>query len=187
MLFSIKKLEIPDVLFIEPESFQDARGFFMETYHQKDFEKAGMTQNFVQDNHSRSKKGVVRGLHYQNEPMAQGKLVRCVRGTVFDVAVDLRKESPTYTHWLSVTLSEINRFMLWIPRGFAHGYMTLQDDAEVIYKVDNFYSPQHERGIIWNDPDLGIKWPVQDPIVSEKDNRYPKLKEADYNFRYMAK
>ncbi|MCI0530133.1 MAG: dTDP-4-dehydrorhamnose 3,5-epimerase, partial [Nitrospira sp.] len=131
MLFSFKRLEIPDVLLIEPEAFQDARGFFMEIYHQKDFKKAGITQNFVQDNHSRSKKGVVRGLHYQNEPMAQGKLVRCVRGSVFDVAVDLRKGSPTYTRWLSVTLSESNRSILWIPRGFAHGYMALQDDAEV--------------------------------------------------------
>ena len=179
MPFIFKNLEIPDVILIEPRVFEDERGFFMETYHQRDFEKAGIHQLFVQDNHSRSKKGVLRGLHYQKEPMAQGKLVRCVRGAVFDVAVDIRKGSSTYGKWTGIVLSEENRQILWVPRGFAHGYLAQDDNTEIIYKTDQFYSPEHERGILWKDPDLAIRWPIENPKVSEKDAMLPKLKEAD--------
>ena len=172
MPFLFKRLEIPDLVLIEPKVFEDERGFFMETYREPDFEKAGISQDFVQDNHSRSKKGVLRGLHYQKEPMAQGKLVRCVRGAIFDVGVDLRRGSPTYARWVGTVLSEENRLSLWIPRGFAHGYLALENESEVIYKTDNLYSPKHERGIIWNDPDIGIQWPIENPIVSKKDGEY---------------
>jgi dTDP-4-dehydrorhamnose 3,5-epimerase len=180
MPFNFKSLEISEVILIEPTVFEDVRGFFMESYHQRDFEKAGIPLVFVQDNHSRSKKGVLRGLHYQKEPMAQGKLVRCVRGAIFDVAVDIRRGSPTYGKWVGVVLSEENRNILWIPKGFAHGYLALQDDNEVLYKTDRLYSPDHERGIIWNDPDLAIEWPMQSPIISDKDAKYPRLKNADH-------
>lgn len=180
MPFNFKRLEIPDVVLIEPRVFKDARGFFMETFQQKDFEKFGIAQVFVQDNHSRSKKGVLRGLHYQKGPMAQGKLVRCVRGAIFDVAVDIRKRSATYGKWVGIVLSEENRFILWIPRGFAHGYLALQDDTEVFYKADNFYSPEQEEGIIWSDPEIGIQWPIASPIVSDKDAGYPKLRDTDH-------
>ena len=179
MPFNFRRLEIADVILIEPRVCEDERGFFMETYHQRDFEKAGIPQVFVQDNHSRSKKNVLRGLHYQKEPMAQGKLVRCVRGAVFDVAVDIIKNSPTFGKWVGTNLSDENKLVLWIPRGFAHGYLTLEANSEVMYKTDQFYSPEHERGIIWSDPDLSIKWPVKNPIVSEKDAKYPILKDAD--------
>lgn len=179
MAFNFKRLEIPDVILIEPRVFADERGFFMETYHKRDFEKAGIPQVFVQDNHSRSKKNVLRGLHYQLEPMAQGKLIRCVRGTIFDIAVDIRKQSPTFGKWVGTNLSEENKLVLWVPRGFAHGYLALEGNTEVLYKTDQFYSPEHERGIIWNDPDIAIKWPVEDPIVSKKDAKFPKLKDAD--------
>ena len=178
MPFSFQRLEVPDVVLIEPKLFEDRRGFFMETYHQGDFEKAGILQAFVQDNHSRSQKGVLRGLHFQKEPFAQGKLVRCIRGSVFDLAVDVRKGSATYGKWVGVTLSEESRCILWIPRGFAHGYLVLQDGTEILYKTDNFYSPGHEQGIIWNDPDLSIRWPLEDPIISDKDRIFPCLKDA---------
>ncbi len=186
MPFNFKKLEIPDVVLIEPAVFEDDRGFFMETYHQEDFRNAGIAEAFVQDNHSRSQKGVLRGLHYQKDPMAQGKLVRCVNGAIFDVAVDLRKGSPTCNRWIGVVLSETNRLILWIPKGFAHGYVALEDGTEVLYKTDNPYSRPHERGIIWNDPQLGIKWPIDGPTVSKKDAQYPSFKDADHNFRYAA-
>jgi dTDP-4-dehydrorhamnose 3,5-epimerase len=187
MPFDFKRLEIPDVVLIEPAVFEDDRGFFMETYRQKEFEKICIAQVFVQDNHSRSKKGVLRGLHYQKEPVAQGKLVRCIRGVIFDVAVDLRQGSPTFGKWIGTTLSEENRHILWIPRGFAHGYVALEDNTEVFYKTDNLYSVQHERGIIWNDPEINIRWPVSSPIVSQKDTTYPKLREMDHNFVYEVK
>ena len=177
MPFSFQRLDIPDVVLIEPKIFEDRRGFFMETYHYQDFEKAGIPQVFVQDNHSRSQKGVLRGLHFQIEPFAQGKLVRCVRGGIFDVAVDIRKESPTCGKWVAATLTEENRCILWIPRGFAHGYLSLQDGTEILYKTDQLYSTEHERGIRWNEPDLSIRWPLDDPIISDKDGRLPGLKD----------
>jgi dTDP-4-dehydrorhamnose 3,5-epimerase len=149
----------------------------METYSYKDFEKFGINEKFVQDNHSRSIKGVLRGLHFQIEPFAQSKLVRCIRGEIFDVAVDIRPDSKTFKKWFGVILSEENKRILYIPKGFAHGFVVLSEVAEVEYKVDNFYSPEHERGIIWNDPDIGIEWPIDNPILSEKDAKLPTLKE----------
>ena len=188
MPFKFTKVEeIKGLVIIEPVVFGDKRGFFMETYSYRDFESAGIKEKFVQDNHSRSTKGVLRGLHFQFEPFAQSKLVRCVRGEIFDVAVDLRKGSKTFGKWFSIILSEDNKKMLYIPKGFAHGFVTLSDVAEVIYKVDEFYAPQYEGGIIWNDPELKIKWPVENPILSEKDAKLPKLKEIieKINFQWQ--
>lgn len=153
--------EIPDVKIIEPKVFGDERGFFFESFNQKIFEAAvGRKVEFVQDNHSKSVKGVLRGLHYQLPPMAQGKLVRVVQGEVFDVAVDIRKSSPTFGKWVGVNLSAENKRQLWIPEGFAHGFLTLSETAEFLYKTTNFYSPQHEKSIAWNDAHLQVGWPV---------------------------
>ncbi len=178
MPFEFKRLEIPDVVLIKPLVFEDERGFFMETYKKSDFEKAGIKGDFIQDNHSKSKYGVLRGLHFQREPYAQAKIVRAVRGVIYDVAVDLRRNSPTFGKWVGVILSEYNKWQLYIPRGFAHGFLVLSDVAEVVYKVDNVYAPDYEGGIIWNDPGISIDWPVDDPIVSEKDRKWPTLREA---------
>jgi len=178
MPFKFERLEIPDVILIKPRVFSDERGFFMETYKKLDFEKAGITGEFVQDNHSRSRYGVLRGLHFQREPYAQAKIVRVVRGVIYDVAVDLRKNSPTFGKWVGVILSEHNKWQLYVPRGFAHGFVVLSEVADVVYKVDNIYAPDNEGGIIWNDPELSIDWPVDEPIVSEKDGRWPTLREA---------
>ena len=178
MPFEFKRLEIPDVILIEPKIFKDERGFFMETYKKEDFdEKAGIKGEFVQENYSKSKRGVLRGLHYQKKPYAQAKIVRCVRGIIYDVAVDLRKNSPTFGKYVGVILSEDNRYQLYIPGGCAHGFLVLSDAAEVIYKVDNVYAPDHEGGLIWNDPDVNVKWPSDNPILSEKDKRWPTLRE----------
>ena len=184
MPFNFKKLQIPEVILVEPKVFEDERGFFMETYKMPDFIASGIKGSFVQDNHSRSTKGVLRGLHYQTPPFAQGKLVRVVRGEIFDVAVDIRKGSPTYGKWVGALLSEENKNMLYIPEGFAHGFCVLSEIAEVIYKSTNVYSPQFEAGIIYNDEDLHIKWPIKGPILSEKDKKWPTLKEADVKFYY---
>ncbi len=178
MPFEFKRLEIPDVILIKPRVFEDERGFFMETYKKSDFEKAGIKGDFIQDNHSRSKYGVLRGLHFQREPYAQAKIVRAVRGVIYDVAVDLRRNSPTFGKWIGVILSEYNKYQLYIPRGFAHGFVVVSDIAEVVYKVDNVYAPDYEGGIIWNDPEIGIDWPIDEPIVSEKDRKWPTLREA---------
>lgn len=177
MPFEFVKMEIPDVILIKPKVFKDERGFFMETYKKSDFEKAGIKGEFVQDNHSKSKYGVLRGLHFQKEPYAQAKIVRCIRGVIYDVAVDLRKNSPTFGKWVGVILSEHNKYQLYIPRGFAHGFLVLSDEAEVVYKVNNIYAPDYEGGLIWNDPDVNIQWPADNPIVSPKDQRWPTLKE----------
>lgn len=178
MPFEFERLEIPDVILIKPKVFGDERGFFMETYKRPDFESAGIKGEFVQDNHSRSRYGVLRGLHFQREPYAQAKIVRVVRGVIYDVAVDLRKDSPTFGEWVGVILSEFNKWQLYVPRGFAHGFVVLSDVADVVYKVDNVYAPDYEGGIIWNDPDLNIDWPLDEPIISEKDRKWPKLREA---------
>ncbi|MCD6155401.1 MAG: dTDP-4-dehydrorhamnose 3,5-epimerase, partial [Candidatus Verstraetearchaeota archaeon] len=178
MPFQFKRLEIPEVILIEPKVFQDERGFFMETYKYSDFAAFGIAERFVQDNHSRSVKGVLRGLHYQNPPHAQGKLIRVVVGEIFDVAVDIRKGSPTYGKWVGVKLSAENRRMLYIPPGFAHGFCVLSDVAEVVYKVTAEYAPECEAGIIWNDPGIGIEWPIKHPIISSKDAQWPTLREA---------
>ncbi|NWF98335.1 MAG: dTDP-4-dehydrorhamnose 3,5-epimerase [Nitrospirae bacterium] len=184
MPFAFKKLFIPEVVLIEPEIFSDSRGFFAETYKFSDFTEAGIKEFFIQDNYSFSHRGVLRGLHYQKNPDAQAKLVQCLKGKIFDVAVDIRKGSPYYCKWISVELSEENRLMLYIPVGFAHGFVVLSETAEVIYKCTKEYSPSCDRGVIWNDPDINIKWPVSEPILSEKDKKHPCLKEADNNFIY---
>lgn len=172
------KTEIPEVLIFEPNVFGDERGFFFESFNQKLFEEAvGRKVEFVQDNHSKSSKGVLRGLHYQLPPYAQGKLVRCVVGEVFDVAVDIRKESSTFGKWVGVNLSAENKRQLWIPEGFAHGFLVLSDSAEFLYKTTNYYHPESDRGIIWNDLDLSIAWPLDhiSPMLSDKDARQPSL------------
>ncbi len=156
----------------------------METYKHSDFEKAGIPEHFVQDNHSKSDRGILRGLHYQRNPKAQGKLVMCIKGKIFDAAVDIRKGSPHYSKWVGVELSEENGDMLYIPPGFAHGFLVLSDSAEIIYKCTDEYSPEDERGIIWNDPEIGIMWPRGVQIISTKDKALPLLKNADINFKY---
>ena len=178
MPFTFVKQEIDGVILIQPEVFADGRGFFLETYRMADFAKAGIERLFVQDNHSRSIKGTLRGLHYQKPPFEQGKLVRALRGKVFDVVVDIRKNSSTFGEWLGVTLSDKNKNMLYIPEGFAHGFMVLSDTADLLYKTTNVYSPEHESGIIWNDPDLNIAWPTGEPIMADRDTKWPTLKKA---------
>lgn len=173
----IIQTEIPDVVVLEPRIFTDARGFFLETYNERSFAELGIGERFVQDNQSYSKSGVLRGLHFQVE-QAQGKLVRAVAGEVFDVAVDLRKGSVTFGKWAGTRLSSMNLHMIWIPKGFAHGFYTLSDTAEVAYKVTDFYAPQHERTLLWNDPDIGIEWPLRgEPILSDKDRAGLRLKD----------
>ena len=171
---------IPDVLIIEPRVFGDARGFFYESFNQKAFNEAtGLTLNFVQDNHSRSAQGVLRGLHYQIQ-QPQGKLVRVVRGAVFDVAVDIRKSSPTFGKWVGLELSEDNRKQIWIPAGFAHGFVVTSESAEFLYKTTDYYAPEHERCIAWNDPDIAVDWPLTtQPSLSAKDQQGLALCEAE--------
>jgi len=172
---------IPGLLILEPKVFGDARGFFMESYNAKAFQDAtGLTPNFVQDNHSRSGKGVLRGLHYQIE-QAQGKLVRVTRGSVFDVAVDLRKSSPTFGKWVGVELSEENSRQLWIPPGFAHGFLVTSDSADFLYKTTDYYAPQFERSLAWNDPTVGVEWPLAGaaPLLSAKDIAGKPLAECE--------
>ncbi|MBK0002132.1 dTDP-4-dehydrorhamnose 3,5-epimerase [Erwinia sp. S38] len=166
---------IPDVLIFEPKVFGDERGFFFESFNHKTFEGAvGRRVEFVQDNHSKSAGGVLRGLHYQLAPYAQGKLVRCTAGEVFDVAVDLRPDSPTYAKWVGVNLSAENKRQMWIPEGFAHGFLVLSESAEFLYKTTNYYHPESDRGIIWNDPTLNIAWPLRvEPVLSVKDRDQP--------------
>ncbi|MFW8565401.1 dTDP-4-dehydrorhamnose 3,5-epimerase [Orrella sp. 11846] len=179
---NIVQTDIPEVLIFEPRVFGDARGFFFESFNQKVFEKAvGREINFVQDNHSRSAHGVLRGLHYQIQ-QPQGKLVRVVHGAVFDVAVDLRKSSPTFGKWVGVMLSEENKRQLWVPEGFAHGFVVVSDTADFLYKTTDFYAPEHERSILWDDSDLNIVWPalqVEKPLVSSKDLVGSTFKAAD--------
>jgi dTDP-4-dehydrorhamnose 3,5-epimerase len=182
MPFEFINLSISDVIMIKPKVFQDDRGFFAETYKYSDFLKYGIKENFFQDNHSRSSKNVLRGLHYQKIPRAQGKLVRCVKGEIFDVAVDIRKKSPHYGKWVGARLSEENKTMLYVPPGFAHGFLVITDIAEIIYKTTDEYSFQDERGIIWNDPDINIDWGIDEPLLSGKDKILPLLKDADNNF-----
>jgi dTDP-4-dehydrorhamnose 3,5-epimerase len=183
--FKFTPLRIPEVLLIEHELFADGRGFFAEVYRQEDFSKAGIPA-LVQENHSRSAKGVLRGLHYQKKAAAQGKLVRCPIGRIFDVAVDIRKGSPTYGQWVSAELSDDNRRMLYVPPGFAHGFCVVSETADLIYKVTDYFSPQNDRGILWSDPGIGIAWPITAPLVSEKDSCLPFLSKADNDFVWQA-
>jgi dTDP-4-dehydrorhamnose 3,5-epimerase len=171
------------LVIIEPEIHGDHRGFFMESYHAGKLAAQGITIDFVQDNHSLSEEvGVLRGLHYQLNPHAQTKLVRVISGSIYDVAVDIRPSSPTFGQWAGVTLSAANKRQLLVPQGFAHGFCTLEPQTQVVYKVDAYYSPQHDRGILWSDPAIGIAWPTAAPILSEKDEKHPLLKEAEVNF-----
>lgn len=185
----IEKLTITDVLVIAPRIFRDERGFFSETYNQKTLAAAGFDQTFVQDNHSMSReRGVVRGLHFQINPEPQGKLVRVVRGAIFDVAVDIRHGSPTFGQHVSRVISADNWEQLWVPVGFAHGFCTIEPDTEVIYKVTGYYSPECDRGMAWNDPALGIDWPVapNHAVLSAKDKAHPTLSELPAYFTYSG-
>ena len=176
----IIKTTIPEVLICEPTVFGDSRGFFFESFNKKLFDEAvGYSVEFVQDNHSQSQKGVLRGLHYQEAPYAQGKLVRCIEGEVFDVAVDIRKSSSTFGQWVGVHLSAENKRQLWIPEGFAHGFLSLSERVQFVYKTTNYYHPQSDRGIMWSDPAIGITWPEIDGhfILSDKDKMHPSLSE----------
>jgi len=183
---NIIETSLPGVKVVEPKVFGDHRGWFMETYSLAELAKADINIDFVQDNQSFSAaKGTLRGLHYQLNPKAQTKLVRCTRGSIFDVAVDIRKGSPTFGKWFGIELSAENKKQLLVPKGFAHGFMTLTDDVEVQYKVDELYAPECDRGIIWNDPSIGIQWPMNiTPVLSAKDEKAPLLNEADNNFTY---
>ena len=175
--------DIEDLFIIEPQVFGDSRGWFMESWSQKKMEEVGLFYNFVQDSHSFSeKKGTLRGLHFQKGSSSQAKLVRCVKGAVFDVAVDLRKNSKTYKKWVGCILSEENKKQFLIPRGFAHGFLTLTDNVEFVYKADNYYDPQADRNIIWNDEEINVDWGIENPILSEKDKKAPKLSESDVDF-----
>lgn len=180
------KTNIEGVIIVEPAVFGDHRGWFMETYTEEKFSEAGIKLNFVQDNQSFSAaQGTLRGLHYQLNPKEQTKLVRCTKGSIFDAAVDIRKGSPTFGKWFGIELSAENKIQLLIPKGFAHGFMTLTEDVEVQYKVDELYAPECDRGIIWNDPAIGIEWPMDvKAILSAKDEKAPLLKDAENNFIY---
>ena len=177
--------EIEGVYIIEPQVFGDHRGYFMETYSRDKFLQIGINNLFVQDNQSfTAKKGTLRGIHFQNNPMAQAKLVRVTKGAVLDVAVDLRKGSPTYKKWVAVELSEENKKMLFIPKGCLHGFVTISENVELSYKVDEFYSPENDRSVCWCDPDLGVEWGIESPILSAKDSNAPLFKDSDVKFTF---
>ena len=186
MPFKFEDTPIRDLKIITPHIFEDERGFLIKPYMKSEFEKNGITCSFSEEMHPRSWKGVIRGLHYQLRPVAQGKLLRVISGSIFDVAVDIRKGSPTYGKYVSVVLSAENRLLFWVPAGFAHGFLSLEDGSEVSYKETAEYSKENERGIRWDDPDINIKWPLDGitPKVSEKDSKSPFLKDADNNFIY---
>lgn len=179
MSFEFFETELKDLILIAPKIFKDSRGWFLETYKEKEFKKAGIEELFVQDNLSLSFKGVLRGIHFQTEPMAQGKLIYVPHGKVWDVVVDLRKQSKTYKKWIGTELSSENHFMLYVPPGFGHGFLTLEDNTYFTYKCTNVYSPEHESGIRWDDPCLSIDWPLTEITVSEKDANLPFLNELE--------
>lgn len=184
-LMNIVKTNVEDVIIIEPKVFGDHRGWFTETYSKEKFKEHGVEIDFIQDNHSFSaQKGTLRGLHFQLNPKAQTKLVRCTKGKVLDVAVDLREGSPTYKKWIAVELTEENKKQLLIPKGFAHGFLTLTNDVEVQYKVDEYYSPENDRSIRYDDPEIGVAWGIEDPILSEKDLNAPMLEDCSINFKF---
>ena len=178
MSFEFKNTEIEKVILLKPKIFEDHRGFFLEAYNKNEFKRAGIEGEFLQENHSKSIKGVIRGIHFQEGEHSQAKLLRCIRGEILDVAVDLRKDSPTFGKYVSRILSEKNKYLLYIPKGFGHGFASLSDNVEIIYKIDNFYCPSSEKGIIWNDPTININWPFNNPILSEKDKNWKTLKET---------
>jgi len=180
---TVIKTAIADVYIVEPSVFEDSRGFFMESWSERAFEEAGFFYNFVQDNHSASTaKGTLRGIHFQRGEKAQAKLVRCIKGSVLDIVVDLRSGSSTYKKWISVELSAENKRQLLIPRGFGHGFVTLTDHTEFLYKADNYYAPEAEGGIRWNDPELGIDWGIDEPVLSQKDRGLPWLRDVETGF-----
>lgn len=179
----VKSLRLNEVKLLEPVVHWDQRGFFMESYNEYLLKGKGINYKFVQDNQSFSKEaGVLRGLHYQLNPKAQVKLIMVIRGAVYDVVLDIRRSSPTFGQWFGTILSEHNHRQLLVPKGFAHGFCTLVPNTQVLYKVDEYYSPEHDRGILWNDPALGIDWPTSSPILSDKDQRHPLLQDAEMNF-----
>lgn len=180
MPFEFEKLKIDGVVLIKPKLFGDNRGFFLESYKKSEFIKNGIDCEFVQDNHSKSAKGVLRGLHYQAKPKTQAKLIRCAKGKILDVIVDLRKDSKTFGEWLKVELSEQNRYMFFIPAGFAHGFIVLSDEAELLYKTDTEFSSEHDRGVLWCDEDIKVDWGIDfEPVLSEKDKIQPRLIEIN--------
>ena len=185
--FRFTRLEVPDLVLVETDPIDDARGFLKEAYRRSAFEAGGIAATFVQDNVSHSARGVLRGLHYQIPPHAQGKLVGCLRGEIFDVGVDLRRGSPTYGRWAAATLSGGNHRMLYVPVGFAHGFCVLSEDADVLYKLTAEYAPAAERGVRWNDPEIGIRWPVRDPILSARDRALPVLRDLAGAFEYAGR
>lgn len=187
MVLKFSRLAIPEVVLLEPNRHRDQRGYFEETYSRRAMSEIGIGIEFVQDNHSYSRdRGVLRGLHFQISPAAQDKLVRVARGSILDVAVDLRHGSPSYGKWVATVLSAENGHQLFIPKGFAHGYCTLQTDTEVLYKTSDYYAPEHDRGVLWDDPDLGVEWPVgrQDAILSPKDSAQPRFVDLPRYFTY---
>ncbi|MCM3150875.1 dTDP-4-dehydrorhamnose 3,5-epimerase [Priestia megaterium] len=182
---NIIKTKFEDAILIEPKVFGDHRGFFTESYNKEMFQQNGIDMDFIQDNHSLSQQpGTLRGMHYQLNDRAQTKLVRVTRGAIYDVIVDIRKGSPTYGEWQGFILSVDNKRQLLVPKGFAHGFCTIVENTEVQYKVDELYSPEHDRGIAWNDPALNIDWPFNNPVLSDKDTKHPTLAEADNNFTW---
>jgi len=183
MNFTFEPLDIPDVVLVRPGRHVDERGFFQESYRESAFVEVGIRARFVQDNLARSTRGVLRGLHYQIPPAAQGKLVSAVRGSIFDVAVDLRVGSPTFAGWVGTTLEAETGEQLWVPPGFAHGYLVLSDVADVCYKVTAEYRPELDRGVLWNDPAIGVEWPAAAPVVSAKDREQPPLDRCENPFR----
>lgn len=187
MAVTIRESEISDVLEIESQVFRDGRGYFTEVHNAKAWAEAGFSHTFVQDNMSVSARGTLRGLHYQINPDAQGKLIRTLRGSVFDVAVDIREGSPTFGRWMSRTLSEDNGLALWVPAGFAHGFLVLEDNTQVLYKCTHPYTPEAERTIVYNDPAIGIEWPFEPTELKERDAKAPGLHEAERNFIYTAR
>ena len=186
MPFTFRPLRIPEVILVEARAFGDPRGYFLETYKRSAFLAGGIDADFVQDNCSHSVRGVLRGLHFQRDPAAQGKLVQCIRGAILDVAVDLRRGSPTFGQWVAEELSEANHRLLYVPAGFAHGFYTCSAEADVSYKVTAEYSPQHDGGVRWDDPTLAVAWPEGERIVSDKDAVLPHLAQAELNFTYAG-
>jgi dTDP-4-dehydrorhamnose 3,5-epimerase len=187
MPFTFQSTALVDAIVIDPKSFADDRGMFRETFKIADFADAGLPTRFAQANLSSSRKGVLRGLHFQTDPMAQGKLVSCVAGAIYDVAVDIRHGSPTFGQWIGEELSMANGRMLWIPAGFAHGFCALEDNSALSYSVTEVFSGAHDGGIAWNDPELGIEWPISDPLLSDKDQELPRLADGDPGFQYVMK
>ncbi len=179
MPFTFSRTSIPEIVLIDPRLFPDERGFFMETYRRSEFAAAGIGETFVQGNHSKSSRSTLRGLHYQKAPKAQGKLIRAIVGDIYDVAVDIRKQSPSFGRWVASVLSAENKRMLYVPAGFAHGFCVTSESAEIQYMTTEEYAPELESGIIWNDPELKIEWPIAEPILSQRDRAWPRLLDAE--------